>query len=68
MLFLSFVAASYYHRTIIRTRIKCKKITCYMRDSACRCFIEKKLKYFEVMLNIFEFSQVGENLEIGLCK
>ena len=39
-----------------------------MRDSACRCFIEKKLKYFEVMLNIFEFSQVGENLEIGLCK
>ena len=23
----------------------------------------KKLKYFEVMLNIFEFSQVSENVE-----
>ena len=34
-----------------------------MRDSACRCFIEKTLKYFEVMLNIFEFPRVGENLE-----
>ena len=34
-----------------------------MRDSACRRFIVKKLKYFEVMLNIFEFSRLWENLE-----
>ena len=26
-----------------------------MRDSACRWFIIKKAKTFEVMLNIFEF-------------
>ena len=37
-----------------------------MRDSACRWFIVKKLKYFEVMLNIFEFSLVWENVESWL--
>ena len=26
----------------------------------------KKLKYVEVMLNIFEFSEVGENIECWL--
>ena len=46
------------HGTIIRTGITCKKIPYYMRDSACRWFIDKKLKYFEVMLNIFEFLRV----------
>ena len=46
--------------TIIRTGITCKKIPCYMRNSACMWFIAKKLKYFEVMLNSFEFL-------IGLC-
>ena len=49
------------HGTIIRTGIKCKEISCYMSDSACRWFII--LKYFEVMLNIFEFSRVPENVE-----
>ena len=47
--------ALYDHGTIIRTGITCKKIPSYMRDSACRW---KKLKYFEVMLNIYEFSRV----------
>ena len=37
-----------------------------MRDSACRWFIVKKLKYFEVMLNIFEFSRAWENVESWL--
>ena len=32
--------------TIIRTKITCKKIPCYMRDSACRWFIVKKTKIF----------------------
>ena len=32
-----------------------------MRDSACRWLIVKTLKYFEVMLNIFEFLRVWEN-------
>ena len=27
-------------------KIICKKIPCYMRDSACRCFIVKKAKIF----------------------
>ena len=37
-----------------------------MRESACRWFIVKKLKYFEVMLNVFELSQVWENVESWL--
>ena len=35
-----------YHGTIIRTGITCKKIPCYMRNSACRWFIVKKAKIF----------------------
>ena len=52
--------------TIIWTGIIWKKITCYMRDSACRWFIVKKAKYFEFMLNIIEFSRVWENVESWL--
>ena len=37
-----------------------------MRDSACRWFIVKKAKYFEVMLNILEFSRVWDNVESWL--
>ena len=44
-------------------RITCKKISCYMRELACRWFIIKKLKFFEVMLNIFDFSRVWKNVE-----
>ena len=32
--------------TIIQAGITCKKIPCYMRDSACRWFIVKKTKIF----------------------
>ena len=46
------------HGTIIQAGITCKKTFCYMRDSACRWFIVKKAKIFEVMLNISEFSRV----------
>ena len=45
----------YENGTVIRTGITYKKIPSYTRDSACRW---KKLKYFEVMLNIYEFSRV----------
>ena len=55
-----------YHETVIRTGIRCKKIPCYMCDSACRWFIVKKAKIFEVMLNIFEFLLVWENVESWL--
>ena len=38
-----------------------------MRNSACRWFIVKKLKYFEKhMSNIFEFSQVRKNVKSWL--
>ena len=46
------------HGTIIRTGITCKKIPCYMYGSACRWLLSNKLKYIQVMLNIFEFSWV----------
>ena len=34
------------HETIIRAGITCKKILCYMHDSACRWFIVQKAKIF----------------------
>ena len=48
------------HGTIIWMGKTCKKVFCYMRDSTCRWLIVENVKYFEVMLNIFEFSQVKE--------
>ena len=46
---------SFPHETLIRIGITCKKIPCYMCDSAGH-ILSKVLKYFEVMLNIIEFS------------
>ena len=37
--------ALYFHGTIIGTGITCKKIPCYMRDSACRWFTVKKANF-----------------------
>ena len=54
------------HETVIQIGLTGKKISCYMVDSACRWFIVKKLKYSGVMLNIFEFSRVWENVESWL--
>ena len=39
----------------METEIASKKIYCYLGDSAAGAFLLKILKYFEVMLNIFEF-------------
>ena len=52
----------FHHGNIIWAAVICQKVPCYMRYSAYRWFIVKKLKYFEVMLNIFEFSRVWENV------
>ena len=51
-------SCSFCHGAIIRTGITCKKI-----------FLLKMLKWFEVMLNMFEFSLVKEIfiIVIGLC-
>ena len=37
---------AFKHENIIQAGIACKKILCYMRDSACRWFIVKKAKIF----------------------
>ena len=55
MQYIPIVSFQFGHGTIIRTEITYKtKIPCYMRDSACRwvVLLLKKLKHFEVMLNI----------------
>ena len=41
------------HGTIIRTGITCKKILCYMRDSACRWFIVENAKIFRSYVKHF---------------
>ena len=41
------------HGTIIRTGITCKKIPCYMRDSACRWLIVEKDKIFRSYVKYF---------------
>ena len=46
MLTVSKIEASEHmldHGTVIQTRIKCEKIPCYMRKSACRWRIIKKV-------------------------
>ena len=52
--------------TIIRTEITCEKILFYMLNSAAGDLLLKKLKYFEVILNIFEFLRVWRNAESWL--
>ena len=47
------VFKAFNHGTIIRTGITCKKIPCYMRDSACRWFIVKKAKIFSSYVKHF---------------
>ena len=44
---------SSWHGTIIRTGITCKKIPCYMRDSACRWFIVENAKIFQSCVKHF---------------
>ena len=41
------------HGTIIRTGITCKKIPCYMRESACRWFIIENVKIFRSYVKHF---------------
>ena len=52
-----------YHGVIEQTGITCKKIPCHMLDSACTGVLLKILKYFAVMLNIFETFRVLQIVE-----
>ena len=42
-----------HHGTIMRTGIACKKITCYMRDLACRWLILKNFETFRSYVKHF---------------
>ena len=53
----------FHHETIIRTRITCKKIPCYSATQPAGGLLLKMLKYFAVMLNMFEFSHEKEIVE-----
>ena len=57
------IDAHYYHGATIRTGIVYKKCSCYMRDSACNWLIVQMLKYFKIVLNTFEFSDLKEVVE-----
>ena len=58
------------HGTIIRTGITCKKIPCYMRDSAYRWFIVENAKIFRSYVKHFWTFPRERNCRIliGLCK
>ena len=56
-----------FDKNNFNTLITCKKISCYKCDSSCKWLsLLKKLKYFEIILNIFEFSWVWEIVESWL--
>ena len=59
-----------YFGTIIRTGITCKKIPCICATQLASGFLLKKLKYFEGMPSIFEFSRCKKMYRflIGLGK
>ena len=58
------------HETIIRAGITCKKILCYMHDSACRWFIVQKAKIFwSYVKHFWILTGVRKRrILIGLCK
>ena len=59
-----------HHETIIRTGITCKKISCYMRNSACRWLIVVNAKIFGSYVEHFSIFPRTKNCRtlIGLCK
>ena len=60
----------YRHETMIQTWITCKKISFYMRDSACRWRIVKNVKIFWIYVKHFwNFTCVKIcRIFIGICK
>ena len=56
----------WHHKTIILTGITYKKSLAVSVAQLAGGLLLKKLKYFEVMLNIFELSRVSENVESWL--
>ena len=53
-----FIKVQLEHGIIIRTGITCKKIPVICATQLAGGLLLKNLKYFKVMLNIFEFSRV----------
>ena len=50
---LALLFNQFNHGTIIRTGTTCKKIPCYMRDSACRWLIVENAKIFRSYVKYF---------------
>ena len=50
----------FIHRTIIQIGIACKKLLVICAIQLAGGVLSEILKYFEVMLNIFEFSHMKE--------
>ena len=48
------------HETVIRTGITCKKSLVICTSQLAGALLLKMLKYFEFMLNIFEFAHMKE--------
>ena len=61
-----FQSSIFNHGTIKWTGIICKKIPCYMRDSACRWFIVKKAKIFWSYVKHFWILAGVRNVEFWL--
>ena len=53
----------WYHGPIIQAGIASKKISCFMRDSACSWLIVEKAKIFRIYAKHFLFSPRERNLE-----
>ena len=49
-----------YHGTVIRTGMKCKKIRCYMRGSACRWLIVENTKIFRGYVKHSQVKEIAE--------
>ena len=58
------------HGTIIWTGITCKKISCYMHDSACRwCIVKKARIFWSYVKHFLTLAGVWKcRILIGLCK
>ena len=55
---LKLISGNFEHGTVIRTGITCRKSHVICATQLAGDALLKKLKYFEVILNIFEFSRV----------
>ena len=68
--FSAFTNFTSHHGTIIESGITCKKICCYVHDSACRWLMVESTKIFQSYVKHFWIFQCEKNCRIliGSCK